>query len=210
MVNAKLVGGASTKLEVLVVFNENDITISTTTATKPLKFNYSLFKALTKNGNSFAFCLKKTTNLIKDFEIIIEETDYLTREYLEYIQERIVELNTVNEHETSEFKIPIVKHILLLIFTFGIWQLIWVYKTTIALNHLYQEEERNPTTKLLLYIFIPFYSIYWTYKSAQIIDKINKNQGKTSDFTTISLILSIFVPIVAIILMQDQINQIVD
>lgn len=98
------------------------------------------------------------------------------------------------------------KHVLLLLFTFGIWQLIWVYKTTSYLNCVEDEEYRNPTTKLLLCMFVPFYSIFWIYKSAQRIDKLAKTKNIQSDLSTVCLILAIFIPFVAYIIMQDKIN----
>lgn len=102
-----------------------------------------------------------------------------------------------------------VKHVLLLIFTFGIWYLIWVYKTTGYLNAVNDEEPRNPTTKLLLCIFVPFYGIYWTYKSAQRIDKLSRQKGLSSDSAILCLIMAIFLPIIAPIIMQDKINNII-
>ena len=54
-----------------------------------------------------------------------------------------------------------VKHVFLLLFTFGIWYFIWIYRTTRYLNRVEGEEYRNPTYKLLLCMFVPFYLIYW-------------------------------------------------
>ncbi len=101
------------------------------------------------------------------------------------------------------------KHVLLLLFTFGIWNLIWTYRTTGWLNQVEDEPPRNPTTKLLLCMFVPFYSIYWIYKSAQRIDKLAAAKGVRSDISTICLILAIFVGIIPPILMQDKINAII-
>lgn len=101
------------------------------------------------------------------------------------------------------------KHVLLLLFTFGIWNLIWVYKVTGYLNTVKDEESRNPTTKLLLYMFVPFYSIYWIYKSAQRIDKLAKQKGLSADSATLCLIMAIFLPIIAPIIMQDKMNNII-
>ena len=101
------------------------------------------------------------------------------------------------------------KHVLLLLFTFGIWYLIWIYRVTGYLNRVEDEPPRNPTTKLLLCMFIPFYGLYWTYKSAQRIDKLSAAQGIPSDIAALCLILAIFVGIVPPILMQDKINAIV-
>ena len=102
-----------------------------------------------------------------------------------------------------------VKHVLLLLFTFGIWNLIWIYKVTGYLNVVKDEEPRNPTTKLLLCMFVPFYSIYWTYKSAQRIDKLAKQKGLSADSATLCLIMAIFLPIIAPIIMQDKMNHII-
>ena len=110
---------------------------------------------------------------------------------------------------TSDYYVSLGKHICLLIFTFGIWQMIWIYKQTKFTNNAKGEEERNPTTKLLLYLFIPFYSIYWTYKTAQRIDIIAKDNGCNSELSTICLILAIFIGIVPPILMQDKVNEII-
>lgn len=99
-----------------------------------------------------------------------------------------------------------VKHVLLLLFTFGIWYYIWIYRTTRYLNQVEDEPPRNPTTKLLLCMFVPFYAIYWIYKSAQRLDKLSISRGIPSDLSTLCLILAIFVGIIPPILMQDKIN----
>ena len=101
-----------------------------------------------------------------------------------------------------------VKHVLLLLFTGGIWMYIWVYKTTGYLNRAKGEEYCNPATKLLLFMFVPFYSIYWIYKSAQRIDKMANEKGIQSELSTLCLIMAIFLPLIALILMQDKINAI--
>lgn len=98
-------------------------------------------------------------------------------------------------------------HIILL-FLFGIWQYIWVYRTTKHLNADKSEEFRSPTRKLLMYIFIPFYSIYWVYMSCQRIDNLSKQRGLSSTISTLCVIFSIFMPFVSWIVMQSRINKI--
>lgn len=102
------------------------------------------------------------------------------------------------------------KHVLLLLLTFGIWNLIWIYRMTRYLNRVGGEEERNPVTKLLLCIFVPFYIAYWTYKSAQRIDKLAAAVGVESKLSALCLILATFMPIIAPVVMQDKINTIID
>lgn len=108
----------------------------------------------------------------------------------------------------SKYYVSLGKHICLTIVTFGIWHLIWVYRTTEYTNNAPNEEYRNPKNKLLLYMFVPFYAIYWTYKTALRIDKIGQNKNIQSELGTVCLILAIFVGIVPPILMQDKINKI--
>lgn len=121
---------------------------------------------------------------------------------------------TISVPVSGRFGIPataycgLAKHILLLLFTFGIWYYIWIYKTTENLNALPDEENRNPVANLLLCLFVPFYIVYWVYKSAQRLDKISTRCGIPSDSAVLCLILAIFVSIVPPILMQDKINNI--
>ena len=112
-----------------------------------------------------------------------------------------------NAEIIDEHFVSLGKHICLLLFTFGIWYLIWIYKATKYSNLVKDEQERKPSTALLLYIFVPFYSVYWTYKTAQRIDKIAKTRNVQSDIATLCLVLAIFVPILPPIFMQDKINQ---
>ncbi len=102
--------------------------------------------------------------------------------------------------------IDMLKCVLLLIFTFGIYWLIWIYRTTRYLNRVEGEVPRTPVCQLLLCMFIPFYQIYWVYQSAKRVDRLAVSRGIDSDLTVVCLILAIFVPIIAPMLMQDKIN----
>lgn len=109
--------------------------------------------------------------------------------------------------DMSDGYISLGKHIVLCLFTFGIWYWIWIYRTTAYLNRTPNAEQYNPTSKLLLCIFVPFYSIYWYYKHGGRIDTLSHSRNPNqSDMATICLVLGIFIPIVACILMQDRIN----
>ena len=110
--------------------------------------------------------------------------------------------------EAGDGYIGMAKHVPLLLFTFGVWLYIWIWRATQYTNRAPGEEERNPTKKMLLCMFVPFYSIFWTYKTAQRIDAIAKTRGMSSEIATPCLVLAIFVGIVPPILMQDKINAI--
>lgn len=101
------------------------------------------------------------------------------------------------------------KHILLLFLTFGVWYYIWIYRMTGYLNAVEDEEYRDPTKKLLLCIFVPFYAVYWIYKSAQRVDKLAAKKGVTSELSTLCLVLALFVGVVPPILIQDKVNAII-
>lgn len=104
----------------------------------------------------------------------------------------------------------ILKFILLLIFTFGIYYLYWIYKTTEFLNDVDPyDPKQTPTNQLLLCMFVPFYFLYWTYKNAQRIDSYARNNGVESDIAILSLIISLFIVIVGDVIMQDKINNVI-
>lgn len=101
------------------------------------------------------------------------------------------------------------KHVLLLIFTFGIWRLIWVYRTTEFLNRMPEEPKRSGTCQLLLCLFVPLYDIYWVYKSCQRIDKLSYYNNIQGEITLMCVLFEIFISILAPIFMQDKLNSIV-
>jgi len=120
-----------------------------------------------------------------------------------------IQMQNAEQGILTDGYINMTKHILLLLFTFGIWQYIWIHRTTAYLNRTPNAEKYNPATKLLLCMFVPFYSIYWTYKHAQRVDTLLKMKNPAhSDIATTFLIISIFIPVVAYIMTQDKINTI--
>ena len=110
---------------------------------------------------------------------------------------------------STEAYCSLVKHVLLLMFTFGIWWFIWVYRVTRYLNCVKDEEPRTPMAELLLCMFVPFYQIFWVYKSAQKIDKLANAKNLSSDISTLCLIFAIICGFVAPIIMQNKMNSII-
>ena len=101
-------------------------------------------------------------------------------------------------------------HIAGLFLTFGIYLLVWIYRMTAALNRDESEPPRSPGAKLALCMFVPFYSLYWTYKSAQRLDRLSEKYGQSSNMATLCLVLAIFVGFVPPIIMQDKLNNILE
>ena len=60
----------------------------------------------------------------------------------------------------------------------------------------------------LLCVFVPFYGIYWTYKTAGKIDRMACDEGIYSELGAACLLLAFLIPIVPPILMQSKINEI--
>ena len=100
--------------------------------------------------------------------------------------------------QNSDMYVGMVKHILLTLFTLGIYDCYWVYKTTENLNIGGVNEIQSGTKKLLLCIFVPFYRIYWFYAQSKRLENLMREDDvNISDFAVVTLILAIFVPIVA-------------
>lgn len=116
-------------------------------------------------------------------------------------------INPYKDVDYSDAYCSMAKHILLCLFTCGIWPLIWIYRITTYLNKAPNSEYYDPTSKLLLCMFIPFYQIFWFYKHGQRIDSISQSKNINSNMATLCLVLAIFIPFVAVIIMQDKVNQ---
>lgn len=101
------------------------------------------------------------------------------------------------------------KHLFLCIFTLGIWYLVWLYNATKYLNTLEEVQYRNPLKELLLCMFLPFYAVYWYYKTAEILEKHSKEKGIKSETPIVSLVFAIILPLVASVINQNKINEII-
>lgn len=122
-----------------------------------------------------------------------------------------IQEDELTDEEKKLGYVKLYKHILYLLFTFGIWELVWIYRTTDKLNQYFDDEahRRDPVKKLLLCMFIPFYYIYWTYKSATMVDELSARQGRQESIKTACVVLSIFVRFVSPIIMQNTLNCII-
>ena len=102
----------------------------------------------------------------------------------------------------------VARHLALTIFTFGLWYVVWVWHTTRHLNKVDNFEKRGPTAALLLCLFLPLYSVYWNYASAQRTDRLAKQNGVESKLDVLCLVLGLVIGFLPSILMQEKFNRI--
>ncbi|MBQ4049452.1 MAG: DUF4234 domain-containing protein [Clostridia bacterium] len=112
----------------------------------------------------------------------------------------------VEGEEYQQGEISLGKLFGLNIVTLGIYQFVWMHRTTRFTNVLEDEKKMNPTTQVLLCCFIPIYSIYWYYKNAQKMELLFAKKGMRVKCVTLCTVCAIFVPIVSMLILQDKIN----
>lgn len=114
--------------------------------------------------------------------------------------------NIVNV-KVSEYYHSLGLFFVLLVFTGAIYTYYWIYKTTKLTNEAKGFDKREETSKLLLCMFIPFYTIFWAYETSKRIDGMLQEEGKSGDLAGISVVLMIFIPIVYYMMAQNKINE---
>lgn len=115
-------------------------------------------------------------------------------------------INKLNEF-SDDISFNLIVHSVLLLFTGGIWNYIWIYRTTRNLNLIDPENHRSPIANLLLSIFVPFYIIAWNYKTAKRIGKITEKVYMDSDISKTCLVFSIISSgLIAPVLIQYKLN----
>lgn len=118
--------------------------------------------------------------------------------------------DVVYDREKQLGYVKMYRHVFYLIFTCGIWELIWIYRTTKALNECRDEydKERDPLTCVLLSMFIPFYYLYWLYKTCRRIEKKAEKQGDYCSIAVLCVVLTFIIGIIPPILVQTKLNDI--
>lgn len=97
-------------------------------------------------------------------------------------------------------------HLLLYIFTFGIWELIWITKTTKYINSV-SDEKMSVAGNVLLCLFIPYYFVAWNNKIGRRLDKYACENGVDSIIAPTCIFLSFFNNIAVSVLIQAKINE---
>ena len=114
------------------------------------------------------------------------------------------------EEDFGDYSIGLVRHILFYIFFGFVWRFIWIYKMTYFTNRATSEPYRNPTTKLLLCLFVPLYYFYWLYQTSLRVDQIAKEHGINSNLTVICPLTSFVADIISVVIMQERVNRMVE
>lgn len=137
---------------------------------------------------------------------VIKAIAYLTM--MNWIAYPFVQSQSVtgSDEYNGEGYIKMHKHILLLIYTGGIWLYVWIYRTTKYLNSVDTRSYEKPLAKLLLCMFVPFYIIYFYYKTAKRIDMIKAQKFGDRQKAGFCLILALLANILVPVILQDDIN----
>ena len=98
-------------------------------------------------------------------------------------------------------------HILLCMFTFGVWVYIWIYRTTKTLSNVYGMPRQEPVAQMLLCLFVPFYYIYWLYEQGKRAEAYARSAGLQEQCTTLVLVFGFLNSLLAYYVLQDVINR---
>ncbi len=108
--------------------------------------------------------------------------------------------------EQTQKKPSLFKHLMLLIFTFGIYRLIWIARTTRFLNQG-TLKKRDPIMCAGLSVFIPFYSLYWAYRTALAVDGLGEKKDGFISMAGLSVLLCFACPFASDVYLQGKINE---
>ena len=115
--------------------------------------------------------------------------------------------NDSYEFPSSKFSTNLLMHILATVFLGIFWSIPWVYTTTNLLNFVKGTEKRKPSSKVALFVLVPFYSIYWYRKTAKIIEQAGKQAKVEISFAGICTFFAFFLPAIASIFIQIEIEK---
>lgn len=97
--------------------------------------------------------------------------------------------------------------VILTILTCGIFGIVWLTKLCKDLNRLHGDE--NPVgAEVLMFLFVPFYSIYWGYtKGKQMYEDSKKRGGNLTDRKYVYLVMNLmFMQLFTLGFIQTQLN----
>lgn len=101
----------------------------------------------------------------------------------------------------------IAAHILLTGVTAYIWHWVWVYRTSDTVRGYKGGGGLPAWVQLILYVFVPFYHIYWFYKHGRDISEQEKLIGRADKkLDAVTVVFAVLTPFVASVVLQDRLN----
>jgi hypothetical protein len=105
--------------------------------------------------------------------------------------------------------------VMVLVFTLltcGIYGWYWWFVTATDVKNALQREDINPTMELVLgFVTCGIYLIFMYYKYPQLLLEMqNRVRLPSNDLSTVSLLLGIFFPLAAMLILQTELNKIWD
>ena len=101
------------------------------------------------------------------------------------------------------------KLLFLTLITLGIWMLVWIYRTTAALLPFEDRHPRKPWLEVICCLLLPFYVVYWLYRSAQLA-ALAADGEEDWHFSTLCLVLGALLRPVSMLLVQEKLNVLAD
>lgn len=142
-----------------------------------------------------------------------EELIGILNQYKPEVAEREFTPTNFDAH-IRPYRYGLVKLVFLSIITFGIWQLVWLYRMTKCLNFARLADDRiayrRPGRKLLMCIFFPTYTVWWFYKSSEALKAMEKAKSLKSEAGILCPIFAVILPVVAMLMLQDRINTLIE
>lgn len=110
----------------------------------------------------------------------------------------------------ADCQLDLARHSLRLFLSFGVWRMIWTYRMTRCF-YVGARQGKKAGGTILLYLFVPFYAVYWNYRLAKILDQTKQELGFAGRSALSCLLLTLFgCGGIATILLQDSVNAIAE
>lgn len=101
-------------------------------------------------------------------------------------------------------------HILLSVVLGKFWLWPWVYQTAYGLRKINKGYKRSPAGQLLLFVFIPFYNLYWFFKTGKSVSDCAADKKIDINISRLCVLIAIFSPVIASIILQMEICKLQD
>jgi hypothetical protein len=157
------------------------------------------FTTILSYDNIFSAAFYSILNLITSFSYI-----FILIEAKSMDDQKIPAFNQKISNNNPPNNTDIALNIILSIVTFGIYFYVWIYKLAKKLK-VANPELQDPSLSTILAIFVPFYTIYWLYKSSSDInDLYQKRNGQEAINVILVVLFSVFsLSIISLVLIED-------